>query len=56
VLLALYQGAQATGQLEHPNIVPVHDLGVDGEGHIYFTLKYAQGDSLKDVILVDATI
>jgi len=50
VLFALYQEAQATGQLEHPNIVPVHDLGVDGEGHIYFTLKYAQGDSLKDVI------
>src|SRR5262249_1382817 len=42
--------AQATGQLEHPNIVPVHDLGVDGEGRVYFTLKYAQGDSLKDVI------
>jgi eukaryotic-like serine/threonine-protein kinase len=50
VLLRFIKEAQATGQLEHPNIVPVHDLGVDGEGHIYFTLKYAQGDSLKDVI------
>ena len=50
VLLRFIKEAQATGQLEHPNIVPVHDLGVDGNGHIYFTLKYAQGDSLKDVI------
>jgi eukaryotic-like serine/threonine-protein kinase len=50
VLLRFIKEAQATGQLEHPNIVPVHDLGVNGEGHIYFTLKYAQGDSLKEVI------
>jgi eukaryotic-like serine/threonine-protein kinase len=50
VLLRFVKEAQATGQLEHPNIVPVHDLAVDGNGHIYFTLKYAQGDSLKDVI------
>jgi serine/threonine protein kinase/formylglycine-generating enzyme required for sulfatase activity len=42
--------AQATGRLEHPNIIPVHDLGVDGEGRIYFTLKYVQGVSLKEVI------
>src|SRR5262249_38742422 len=42
--------AQATGRLEHPNIIPVHDLGVDGQGRIYFTLKYVQGVSLKEVI------
>ena len=42
--------AQATGRLEHPNIIPVHDLGVDGKGQIYFTLKYVQGVSLKEAI------
>ncbi|MCI0350184.1 MAG: bifunctional serine/threonine-protein kinase/formylglycine-generating enzyme family protein [Acidobacteriales bacterium] len=42
--------AQATGRLEHPNIIPVHDLGVDGQGRIYFTLKYVQGVSLKEAI------
>jgi len=42
--------AQATGRLEHPNIIPVHDLGVDGQGRIYFTLKYVQGVSLKEVV------
>ncbi len=42
--------ARATGQLEHPNIVPVHDLGVDSNGRVYFTLKYVQGVSLRQVI------
>src|SRR5437588_1186195 len=49
-LLRFVKEAQATGRLEHPNIVPVHDLGVDGEGRIYFTLKYVKGVSLKEVI------
>src|SRR5437588_5115706 len=49
-LIRFVEEAQATGQLEHPNIVPVHDLGVDGEGRVYFTLKYVHGASLKTVI------
>jgi hypothetical protein len=35
--------AQMTGQLEHPNIVPVHELGVSPEGVPYFTMKLVQG-------------
>jgi eukaryotic-like serine/threonine-protein kinase len=38
--------AQITGQLEHPNIVPVHELGVSPEGVPYFTMKLVQGTSL----------
>src|SRR5207253_3385501 len=34
--------AQITGQLEHPNIVPVHDLAVDANGVAYFTMKLVQ--------------
>ena len=49
-LIRFIEEAQATGQLEHPNIVPVHDLGVDGSGRLYFTLKYVQGASLKKVL------
>jgi serine/threonine-protein kinase len=37
--------AQITGQLEHPNIVPVHELVVDANGIAYFTMKLVQGDS-----------
>ncbi len=35
--------AQMTGQLEHPNIVPVHELAVSEEGVPYFTMKLVQG-------------
>src|SRR6185312_41284 len=49
-LIRFVEEAQATGQLEHPNIVPVHDLGVDADGRVYFTLKLVQGASLKKVI------
>jgi eukaryotic-like serine/threonine-protein kinase len=38
--------AQITGQLEHPNIVPVHELGFDERGAPYFTMKLVQGRSL----------
>ncbi len=39
--------ARTTGRLDHPNIVPVHDLGVDGEGRAFYTMKRIQGQSLK---------
>jgi eukaryotic-like serine/threonine-protein kinase len=35
--------AQMTGQLEHPNIVPVHELAIDATGVPYFTMKLVQG-------------
>src|SRR5580698_944759 len=38
--------AQITGQLEHPNIVPVHELTLDDHGVPYFTMKLVQGVSL----------
>jgi serine/threonine-protein kinase len=28
--------AQITGQLEHPNIVPIHELGVDSLKRLFF--------------------
>jgi serine/threonine-protein kinase len=37
--------AQMTGQLEHPNIVPVHELAVAPNGVPYFTMKLVQGVS-----------
>ena len=38
--------AQIAGQLEHPNIVPVHELAIDPSGVPYFTMKLVQGVSL----------
>ncbi len=37
--------AQMTGQLEHPNIVPVHELSVTDRGVPYFTMKLVHGVS-----------
>ncbi len=41
--------AQVTAQLDHPGIVPVHDLGVDAAGRAYFTLKLVKGDDLREI-------
>jgi len=38
--------AQITGQLEHPNIVPVHELAVSPDGVPYFTMKLIRGTDL----------
>ncbi len=41
--------AKVTGQLDHPGIVAVHDLGVDDEGRCFFTMKLVRGVDLKEV-------
>ena len=42
--------AQITGQLEHPNIVPIHELGVDANGRAFFTMKMVHGESLDKTL------
>jgi tetratricopeptide (TPR) repeat protein/tRNA A-37 threonylcarbamoyl transferase component Bud32 len=42
--------AQITGQLEHPAIVPVHDLGVDAEGRPFYVMTFVRGRTLKDAL------
>ena len=42
--------AQITAQLDHPNIVPVHELGTDANGNRYFTMKRVEGRTLTDWI------
>ncbi len=36
--------------MEHPNIVPVHDLGVSNTGAVYYTMTYIRGVTLKQVL------
>ena len=38
--------ARVTGQLEHPGIVPVHELGRKPDGTLYYTMKLVRGESL----------
>ena len=42
--------AMALGKLAHPNIVPIHDLGVDDEGRHFYTMKLVKGRTIKDII------
>ena len=42
--------AQVTGQLEHPGIVPVHDLGRDKQGRPFYVMTFIQGRTLKEAI------
>lgn len=45
-----FEEAQITGQLDHPNIPPVHELGTDGSGAHYFTMKLVRGKTLEQVV------
>lgn len=38
------------GQLEHPNIIPIHDVGLDENGRYYFVMKYVDGETLEEII------
>ncbi len=42
--------ARVQGQLEHPAVVPVHDLGVAPDGRTFFTMKRVRGETLDDVV------
>lgn len=43
--------ARITANLEHPNIVPIHDIGVDKAGQPYFTMKMIEGESLAHILI-----
>lgn len=42
--------ARVTAQLQHPNTVPVYEIGQDIEGRLYFTMKKVEGDSLRELL------
>ncbi|NUM54775.1 MAG: protein kinase [Candidatus Hydrogenedentes bacterium] len=41
------QEARITGQLEHPSIVPVYELGHREDGALYYTMKLVRGQTLS---------
>src|SRR5437868_137690 len=42
--------ARVQGQLAHPAIVPVHDLGATSDGRLYFTMQAVRGRSLGELV------
>jgi len=49
VLARFLDEAQVTGQLDHPGVVPVHELGLDPEGRVYFTMRLVKGRTAQEV-------
>ncbi|MEW5742875.1 MAG: protein kinase [Myxococcota bacterium] len=45
-----FREARIQGQLEHPNVVPVHELGADEDGTPFFTMKRVRGVTLAEVL------
>ncbi len=48
--------ARIQARLEHPAIVPIHDLGTDPEGRVFFTMKRLAGVTLSDKIKSDEPV
>ncbi|HTJ83935.1 MAG TPA: serine/threonine-protein kinase, partial [Polyangiaceae bacterium] len=49
-LIRFAEEIRTIGKLEHPNIVPVHDVGVDERGDHFFVMKYVDGETLEAII------
>ncbi|NQU38358.1 MAG: protein kinase [Lentisphaerae bacterium] len=42
--------AMVTGELDHPNIIPVHDLGRTADGKLFYAMKEIEGFAWSEVI------
>lgn len=42
--------ATVTGQLQHPSIVPVHEMGMTDQGAPFYVMKLLEGSTFKQVI------
>ena len=43
--------ARILARLDHPNIVPLYDIGLDTSGEPYFTMKLLSGEGLEDILI-----
>jgi serine/threonine-protein kinase len=50
VLRRMVTEAQIMAQLDHPNIVPVYELGIDRKQRLFFTMKKVRGKPLGEII------
>jgi len=48
--------AQIIARLEHPGIVPVHDVGTLADGRIYYAMKFVRGSRLDEYAALGAPL
>jgi len=46
----LLREARVSAMLQHPNTVPVYEIGRNRQGHTYFTMKQIHGYTLREII------
>jgi len=51
IVMRFIEEAQVVAQLQHPNIVPIHEIGVLEDGRQYFTMKKIEGESFDQRIV-----
>ena len=42
--------ARVTAQLQHPNTVPVYEIGFNIQGQLFFTMKKVDGETLREIL------
>lgn len=46
----LLREARVSAMLQHPNTLPVYEVGRDNRGHYYFTMKLVHGYTLREIL------
>lgn len=49
-LMRFADEVRVVGQLEHPAIVPVYDVGVDDQGKHFLVMKHLEGETMESII------
>jgi len=52
-LQRFYREAQTAGQMSHPGIVTIHDVGEDEDGQPYLVMEYVEGNTLAKLFAPD---
>lgn len=48
--IRLLREARVSAMLQHPNTLPIYEIGRDNHGHYYFTMKLVHGYTLREIM------